>query len=48
MRRGDQPVEGAPRQQPVSLRLGFAGDEFSYAIDLGLPTPPAGVFARRP
>ena len=48
MRRGEQPVEGAMRQQPVSLRLGFAGDDFSYAIDLGLPTPPAGVFSGDP
>ena len=48
MRRGEQPVEGAMRQQPVSLRLGFAGDDFSYAIDLGLPTPPAGVFGGDP
>jgi predicted ATPase len=48
MRRGEQPVEGAARQQPVSLRLGFAGDGFSYAIDLGLPVPPAGVFAGDP
>jgi len=48
MRRGEQPVEGAMRQQPVSLRLGFAADDFSYAIDLGLPTPPAGVFGGDP
>ena len=25
-------------KQPISLRLGFASDEFSYAIDLGLPS----------
>ena len=48
MRRGEQPVEGAMRQEAVSLRLGFAGDEFSYAIDLGFPTPPAGSFAGDP
>jgi predicted ATPase len=48
MRRGEQPIEGAMRQEPVSLRLGFAGDEFSYAIDLGMPTPPAGSFAGDP
>src|SRR4029079_16353316 len=39
MIRGDQPVEGGPRRKPVSLTLGFASDEFSYAIDLGLPPP---------
>jgi predicted ATPase len=38
---GDQPVEGTRRTEPVSLRLGFASDEFSYAIDLGLPPPAA-------
>ena len=37
MQRGEVPVQGGPRQQAVSLRLGFAGDEFGYAIDLGLP-----------
>ncbi|QQC64702.1 AAA family ATPase [Paraburkholderia ginsengisoli] len=36
---GDSPVEGTRRKEPVSLRLGFASDEFSYAIDLGMPTP---------
>ena len=36
---------GNARRKPVSLRLGFAGDEFSYAIDLGLPAPPSGLSA---
>jgi predicted ATPase len=35
--RGDYPVQGTPRKRVVSLRLGFAGDDFGYAIDLGLP-----------
>lgn len=34
---GEHPVQGTPRKKPVSLRLGFAGDDFGYAIDLGLP-----------
>jgi predicted ATPase len=38
--RGDHPVQGVVRKHPVSLRLGFASDDFSYAIDLGLPPPP--------
>jgi len=46
--RGDHPVEGVVRKGPVSLRLGFAGDEFSYAIDLGLPSPPTGAFKHDP
>ncbi len=33
---GELPVEGTRRKEPVSLRLGFSGDEFGYAIDLGL------------
>jgi predicted ATPase len=40
MRRGEQPVQGGTRRNPVSLRLGFGSDEFSYAIDLGLPPLP--------
>ena len=28
---------GPGRQGPVSLKLGFAGQEFGYAVDLGLP-----------
>ena len=46
--RGDQRVEGVVRKGPISLRLGFAGDDFSYAIDLGLPPPGAGAFAHDP
>lgn len=37
VRQGDYPVQGTSRKKPVSLRLGFAGDEFGYLIDLGLP-----------
>ncbi|MFM0222301.1 AAA family ATPase [Paraburkholderia dipogonis] len=36
---GELPVEGTRRKEPVSLRLGFSGEHFSYAIDLGLPPP---------
>src|SRR5690348_1831863 len=39
VRRGDYPVQGTRRKDPVRLRLGFAGDEFGYVIDLGLPKP---------
>jgi predicted ATPase len=34
---GEHPVQGTGRKRPVSLRLGFAGDEFGYSIELGLP-----------
>jgi predicted ATPase len=44
-----QPVQGGPRQQPVSLRLGFSGDSLGYAIDFGLPTPvPGTMFVQDP
>jgi predicted ATPase len=48
MLRGEAPVEGTTRKHPISLRLGFAGDEFSYAIDLGLPPPGRGAFGHDP
>ena len=48
MLRGEHPVQGTARKKPISLRLGFAGDDFSYAIDLGLPAPPSGPFAHDP
>ncbi|HJQ58961.1 MAG TPA: AAA family ATPase [Vineibacter sp.] len=37
MKRGEQRVEGLVRKNPISLKLGFAGDDYGYAIDLGLP-----------
>jgi predicted ATPase len=41
MRRGEVPAEGAPGRGPRRLRLGFAGDDFGYAISLGtVPTEP--------
>ena len=37
VRRGEHPLEGTVRAQRVSLQLGFASDDFSYLIDLGIP-----------
>jgi predicted ATPase len=37
VREGTYPVQGTVRTKSVSLRLGFGGDDFSYAIDFGLP-----------
>ena len=48
VKRGDRAVEGTMRKEPVALRLGFQSDEFSYAIDLGLPVPSASAFGRDP
>jgi predicted ATPase len=38
VRAGRHPVQGTVRSGPISLQLGFASDDFSYLIDLGLPT----------
>jgi predicted ATPase len=48
VRDGEHPVEGTVRQRPVALRLGFAGDAFGYAIDLGLPVPSRTAFTQDP
>jgi predicted ATPase len=48
VRDGTHPVRGTVRTKPVSLRLGFAGDEFGYAVDFGLPRPSDSAFALDP
>jgi len=49
MKAGVQPVQGAVRRSPVSLKLGFSSDSYGYAIDLGLPPPvPRSRFDRDP
>ena len=48
VKRGEHAVQGTTRKGPVSLRLGIAGDEYGYAIDLGLPTPSRSAFAHDP
>ncbi|MGH3171421.1 MAG: AAA family ATPase, partial [Trebonia sp.] len=49
VREGLYPVQGTVRGKSVSLKLGFGGDDFSYAIDFGFP-PDGGqsVFALDP
>ena len=44
---GEDPVQGTRRSGPVSLRLGFASDDFGYAMDLGLPVPGLAPAGRR-
>jgi predicted ATPase len=39
MKAGEVPVQGTVRRTPISLRLGFSGKDYGYAIDLGLPPP---------
>jgi predicted ATPase len=48
VKRGDHKIEGTVRKERTNLRLGFAGDEFGYAIDLGLPAPSRSAFALDP
>jgi predicted ATPase len=48
VREGRYPVQGTARTAAVSLRLGFAGGDFGYAIDLGLPAPAITAFALDP
>jgi predicted ATPase len=48
MKRGEHPIQGGPRSEPVALRLGFSGDEFSYSIDLGFPMPSDSAFTFDP
>jgi predicted ATPase len=42
VREGRYPVQGVARTKSVSLRLGFGGDDFGYAIDFGLPVGGGG------
>jgi predicted ATPase len=44
VKRGEHPVQGTGRTGPVRLLLGFAADDYGYAIDLGLPTDQAFPF----
>jgi hypothetical protein len=39
MKASTQPVQGLVRKNPISLKLGFSGNDYGYAIDLGLPLP---------
>ena len=44
VRRGEQPLQGTTRANRVSLQLGFASDDFSYLIDLGIPPRSGSAF----
>ena len=48
MRSGESPIQGGPRSKPVRLRLGFAADPFSYAVELGYPQERRTAFALDP
>ena len=48
MKRGDVPIQGGPRKQRVSLKLGFASKDLGYAIDVGRPKPTTSLFGGDP
>jgi len=48
MRNGEVPIEATVRHGVKRLRLGFAGEDFSYAIALGLPEPSQSAFSLDP
>src|SRR3954464_13504048 len=41
-------VQGTRRKGPISLRLGFASDDFGYLVDLRLPQQSSGAEAGTP
>jgi len=43
VKQGQHSVEGTRRKNPVALKLGFYTDDYSYAIELGLPVRPGNV-----
>ena len=48
MKDGSQPVQGTVRKESVALKLGFATEDYGYAMDLGLPVPGSAVFGSDP
>ena len=48
MKRGERRIEGTVRTASISLKLGFSGPDYGYAIDLGLPQPSTSQFSRDP
>lgn len=48
MHSGEVQVEGSSRKNPLRLKMGFCGDDFGYAISLGLPTPGRTAFGFDP
>ncbi len=48
VKRGEHPVQGTTRKNRIALKLGFASEDFGYAIDLGLPAPGRTFFGMDP
>jgi predicted ATPase len=41
--RKDRPVQGTVRTAAIALRMGFASEDYGYAVDFGMPVPTLGV-----
>jgi predicted ATPase len=37
VKRGEHPVQGTARREPINLRLGFCAESIGYCIDIGMP-----------
>ena len=49
VKRGELPVQGTARRDPINLRLGFCAESLGYCIDIGLPIPAGdSMFIRDP
>jgi predicted ATPase len=48
MKAGTQPIQGTVRKNSISLKLGFGGSDYGYAIDLGLPLSGDSLFSSDP
>ncbi len=48
MKAGEVPVQGTVRKKPIALRLGFASEDYGFAVDLGLPQAGASMFGLDP
>lgn len=48
MKGGELPIQGTRRKNPIGLKLGFSGEDYGYAIDLGLPQVGSSMFSRDP
>lgn len=48
VKRGEHALEGTVRNKRISLKLGFASEDYGYAIDLGFPIGGETVFMSDP
>ncbi|WP_028456189.1 AAA family ATPase [Chitinilyticum litopenaei] len=46
MKAGEHPIQGGIPKRPKALQLGFAGDDFGYAVDIGTPNYSPGPYFR--